>query len=121
VFEECNLAVDHNVLIMDLMTKVSSRHHGFRVLFHEKPFQDVNGTGKHNNWSLATDTGVVLHKPGKESRNRIFSFSPTWSIPSKQFLITRILLRASIASASNAHRLGANEAPPAILSLLPGI
>ena len=70
VFEECNLAVDHNVLMMDLMKKVS-RHHGFRVLFHEKPFQGINGTGKHNNWSLSTDTGVILHKPGKNPKSNL--------------------------------------------------
>ncbi|PID93116.1 MAG: glutamine synthetase type III [Bacteroidetes bacterium] len=118
VFEECNLAVDHNVLLMDLMTKVS-RHHGFRVLFHEKPFKGVNGTGKHNNWSLETNTGVVLHKPGK---------NPKTNLQFLTFVVNTIktvydhqdLLRASIASASNAHRLGANEAPPAILSCFLG-
>ncbi|MCP4312876.1 MAG: glutamine synthetase type III [Bacteroidetes bacterium] len=118
VFEECNLAVDHNVLLMDLMKKVS-RHHGFRVLYHEKPFKGINGTGKHNNWSLATDTGVILHKPGKNPKSNLQFLT---------FIVNTIkavhdhqdLLRASIASASNSHRLGANEAPPAILSCFLG-
>ena len=118
VYEECNLAVDHNVLLMDLMKKIS-RHHGFRVLLHEKPFQGINGTGKHNNWSLSTDTGGVLHKPGK---------NPKTNLQFLTFVVNTIkcvfdhqdLLRASVASASNAHRLGANEAPPAILSCFLG-
>jgi len=118
VFEECNLAVDHNVLIMDLMKKVS-RHHGFRVLFHEKPFQAINGTGKHNNWSLATDTGVVLHKPGKNPKSNL-QFLAYVVNTIKAVFDHQDLLRASIASASNAHRLGANEAPPAILSCFLG-
>ncbi len=118
VFEECNLAVDHNVLLMDLMKKVS-RHHGFRALFHEKPFKGINGTGKHNNWSLSTNTGVVLHSPGK---------NPKTNLQFLTFVVNTIktvydhqdLLRASVASAANAHRLGANEAPPAILSCFLG-
>lgn len=118
VFEECNLSVDHNVLMMDLMKKVS-RHHGFRVLFHEKPFKGINGTGKHNNWSLSTDTGVILHKPGKNPRSNMqfltFVVNTIKAVHDHQDL-----LRASIASASNAHRLGANEAPPAILSCFLG-
>jgi glutamine synthetase len=118
VFEECNLAVDHNVLIMDLMKKVS-RHHGFRVLFHEKPFQAINGTGKHNNWSLATDTGVILHKPGKNPKSNL-QFLTFVVNTIKAVFDHQDLLRASIASASNAHRLGANEAPPAILSCFLG-
>jgi len=118
VFEECNLAVDHNVLIMDLMKKIS-RHHGFRVLFHEKPFQAINGTGKHNNWSLATDTGVVLHKPGKNPKSNL-QFLTYVVNTIKAVFDHQDLLRASIASASNAHRLGANEAPPAILSCFLG-
>ncbi len=118
VFEECNLAVDHNVLVMDLMTKVS-RHHGFRVLFHEKPFQAINGSGKHNNWSLATDTGVILHRPGKNPKTNLQFL--TYVVNSvKAVFDHQDLLRASIASASNAHRLGANEAPPAILSCFLG-
>jgi glutamine synthetase len=118
VFEECNLAVDHNVLLMDLMKKVS-RHHGFRVLFHEKPFQAINGTGKHNNWSLATDTGVVLHSPGKNPKTNL-QFLTFVVNTVKTVFDHQDLLRASIASASNAHRLGANEAPPAILSCFLG-
>jgi len=118
VFEECNLAVDHNVLIMDLMTKVS-RHHGFRVLFHEKPFKGINGSGKHNNWSLSTDTGVILHSPGKNPKSNLQFL--TFVVNSvKTVFDHQDLLRASIASASNAHRLGANEAPPAILSCFLG-
>ena len=118
VYEECNLAVDHNVLLMDLMKKVS-RHHGFRVLFHEKPFQAINGTGKHNNWSLATDTGVVLHSPGKNPKSNL-QFLTFVVNTIKAVFDHQDLLRASIASASNAHRLGANEAPPAILSCFLG-
>jgi glutamine synthetase len=118
VFEECNLAVDHNVLIMDLMTKVS-RHHGFRVLFHEKPFKGINGTGKHNNWSLSTDTGVILHSPGKNPKSNL-QFLTFVVNTVKAVFDHQDLLRASIASASNAHRLGANEAPPAILSCFLG-
>jgi glutamine synthetase len=117
-YEECNLAVDHNVLIMDLMKKVS-RHHGFRVIFHEKPFQGINGTGKHNNWSLATDTGVILHKPGKNPKSNL-QFLTYVVNTIKAVFDHQDLLRASIASASNAHRLGANEAPPAILSCFLG-
>jgi len=118
VFEECNLAVDHNALLMDLMKKVS-RHHGFRVLFHEKPFQAINGTGKHNNWSLSTDTGVILHKPGKNPKSNL-QFITYVVNTIKAVFDHQDLLRASIASASNAHRLGANEAPPAILSCFLG-
>jgi glutamine synthetase len=118
VFEECNLAVDHNVLIMDLMTKVA-RHHGFRVLFHEKPFKGINGNGKHNNWSLSTDTGVVLHSPGKNPKTNL-QFLTYVVNTIKCVYDNQDLLRASVASASNAHRLGANEAPPAILSCFLG-
>jgi glutamine synthetase len=118
VYEECNLAVDHNVLLMDLMKKVS-RHHGFRVLFHEKPFQAINGSGKHNNWSLATDTGVILHKPGKNPKSNL-QFLTFVVNAIKAVFDHQDLLRASIASASNAHRLGAGEAPPAILSCFLG-
>ncbi len=118
VYEECNLSVDHNVLMMDLMRKVS-RHHGFRVLFHEKPFQAINGTGKHNNWSLSTDTGVILHKPGKNPKSNL-QFLTYVVNTIKAVFDNQDLLRASIASASNAYRLGANEAPPAILSCFLG-
>lgn len=118
IFEETNLAVDHNSLLMDVMNKVAERHN-FRVLFHEKPFMGVNGSGKHNNWSLATDTGVNLLSPGT---------TPMANLQFLTFFINTIkavdnyeaLLRASIASASNDHRLGANEAPPAIVSIFIG-
>jgi len=118
IFEETNLAVDHNSLLMDVMQKVAERH-DFRVLFHEKPFKGVNGSGKHNNWSMATDTGVNLLSPGK---------TPMSNLQFLSFFINTIkavndyeeLLRASIATASNDHRLGANEAPPAIISVFIG-
>ena len=114
IFEECNLAVDHNMLIMSLMRKIA-RNHGFRVLLHEKPFKGVNGSGKHNNWSLGTDTGVLLMAPGKtpEENLRFITF-----IVNTLMAVYRHngLLKASISSATNAHRLGANEAPPAIIS-----
>ncbi len=114
IFEETNLAVDHNMLLMSLMKKVA-RKHGFRVLLHEKPFAGINGSGKHNNWSLSTDTGVLLHAPSKTTEGNL------------QFAVFVVetlmgvykhngLLKASIMSATNAHRLGANEAPPAIIS-----
>ena len=112
VFEECNLANDHNLLVMALMRKIS-RKHGFRVLLHEKPFKGINGSGKHNNWSLGTDTGILLMAPGKTPEENL------------RFIIVNVLmavyrhnglLKASISSATNAHRLGANEAPPAIIS-----
>ena len=114
IFEETNLAVDHNMLLMSLMKKIA-RHHGFRVLLHEKPFAGINGSGKHNNWSLATDTGVLLHGPGK---------TPEDNLRFIVFIVETLmgvykhngLLKASIMSATNAHRLGANEAPPAIIS-----
>jgi len=110
--------VDHNVLIMDLMTKIA-RHHGFRVLFHEKPFGGINGNGKHNNWSLSTDTGVVLHSPGKNPKSNL-QFLTFVVNTIKSVYDNQDLLRASVASAANAHRLGANEAPPAILSCFLG-
>ena len=114
IFEECNLANDHNLLMMALMRKISRRH-GFRVLLHEKPFKGVNGSGKHNNWSLGTDTGVLLMAPGKtaEDNLRFVTF-----IVNVLMAVYRHngLLKASISSATNAHRLGANEAPPAIIS-----
>ena len=114
IFEETNLAVDHNMLLMSLMKKVA-RHHGFRALLHEKPFAGINGSGKHNNWSLSTDTGVLLHGPGK---------TPEDNLRFVVFIVETLmgvykhngLLKASIMSATNAHRLGANEAPPAIIS-----
>ena len=118
IFEECNLAVDHNVLLMDLMKRIA-RHHNFRVLHHEKPFKDINGSGKHNNWSLATNTGVNLLAPGT---------NPKTNLQFLVFLVNTIkavynhadLLTASIASAGNVYRLGASEAPPAIISVFIG-
>jgi len=118
IFEETNLAVDHNSLLMDVMSKVADRHN-FKVLFHEKPFAGINGSGKHNNWSLATNTGVNLLSPGS---------TPMKNLQFLTFFINTIkavneneeLLRAAIASASNDHRLGANEAPPAIISVFIG-
>ena len=114
IFEECNLAVDHNMLLMSLMKKVA-RKHGFRVLLHEKPFDGINGSGKHNNWSLSADNGVLLHAPGK---------TPEENLRFVIFIVETLmavykhngLLKASIMSATNAHRLGGNEAPPAIIS-----
>ncbi|CAN5122174.1 glutamine synthetase III [soil metagenome] len=118
IFEEANLAVDHNSLLMDVMDKVAERHN-FKVLFHEKPFQGINGSGKHNNWSLSTNTGVNLLSPGS---------TPMKNLQFLTFFINTImavyeneeLLRATIASAANDHRLGANEAPPAIISAFIG-
>ena len=114
IFEETNLSVDHNMLLMSLMKRVA-RKHGFRALLHEKPFGGINGSGKHNNWSLSTDTGVLLHAPGK---------TPEQNLRFAVFIVETLmgvwrhngLLKASIMSATNAHRLGANEAPPAIIS-----
>jgi glutamine synthetase len=114
IFEECNLAVDHNMLLMSLMKKIAHKH-GFRVLLHEKPFDGINGSGKHNNWSLSTDTGVLLHGTGKTAEDNLRFVV---------FIVETLmgvwrhngLLKASIMSATNAHRLGANEAPPAIIS-----
>ena len=114
IFEETNLAIDHNMLLMSLMKRVA-RKHGFRCLLHEKPFAGINGSGKHNNWSLSTDTGVLLHGPGK---------TPMDNLRFVVFVVETLmgvykhngLLKASIMSATNAHRLGANEAPPAIVS-----
>ena len=114
IFEECNLAVDHNMLLMSLMRKIA-RKHGFRCLLHEKPFAGINGSGKHENWSLTTNTGTLLHSPGK---------TPEDNLRFIVFIVETLmgvyrhngLLKASIMSATNAHRLGANEAPPAIIS-----
>ncbi len=118
IFEELNLAVDHNVLLMSVMKKVGRRHH-FRVLLHEKPFKGVNGSGKHNNWSMGTDTGVNLLSPGKNDIENLQFIT---------FLVNTIaavhrhngLLKATVSSATNAHRLGAGEAPPAIISVFLG-
>ena len=114
IFEETNLAFDHNMLLMSLMKKVA-RKHGFRALLHEKPFAGINGSGKHNNWSLSTDNGVLLHAPGKTAeqnlRFAVFIVETLMGVYKHNGL-----LKASIMSATNAHRLGANEAPPAIIS-----
>src|SRR5665647_1716224 len=118
IFEEVNLANDHNQLVMDLMNKIA-RHHGFRVLLHEKPFAGINGSGKHNNWSLSTNTGVNLYSPGKNPKSNI-QFLTFIVNTIKAVYDNQDLLRASIVSASNSHRLGANEAPPAIISTFLG-
>lgn len=118
IFEETNLAVDHNLVLMDLMRKVAPKHH-FRVLLHEKPFAGINGSGKHCNWSLTTDTGINLFAPGKHPKDNLLFVT---------FLVNTLmavhkhnaLLKASVASAGNAYRLGANEAPPAIISVFLG-
>ncbi|WP_188050181.1 glutamine synthetase III [Flavobacterium sp. GP15] len=118
IFEETNLAVDHNCLLMDVMQKVAERHF-FKVLFHEKPFKGVNGSGKHNNWSLATDTGINLLSPSKTPMSNL-QFLTFFINTIKAVHDNESLLRAAIASASNDHRLGANEAPPAIISVFIG-
>ena len=118
IYDEANLAVDHNSLLMDVMDKVASRHN-FKVLFHEKPFAGVNGSGKHNNWSLGTDTGINLLSPGRTPMSNL-QFLTFFINTIKAVYDNEELLRASIASASNDHRLGANEAPPAIISVFIG-
>ncbi len=118
IFEETNLAVDHNCLLMDVMQKVAERHN-FKVLFHEKPFKGVNGSGKHNNWSLATDTGVNLLSPSKTPMSNL-QFLTFFINTIKAVNDYEALLRGAIATASNDHRLGANEAPPAIISVFIG-
>ena len=118
IFEECNLANDHNLLLMDLMEKIA-RKHNFRVLLHEKPFAGVNGSGKHNNWSLSTNTGVNLLAPGKNPKTNL-QFLTFFVNTIKAIHDNADLLRAAIASAGNDHRLGANEAPPAIISAFIG-
>jgi glutamine synthetase len=118
IFEECNLANDHNLLLMDVMEKVA-RKHNFRVLFHEKPFAGVNGSGKHNNWSLSTNTGVNLLAPGKNPKTNL-QFLTFFVNTIKSIHDYSDVLRACIASAGNDHRLGANEAPPAIISTFIG-
>jgi len=114
IFEECNLANDHNLLVMALMRKLARRH-GFRVLLHEKPFKGINGSGKHNNWSLGTDTGILLLGPGKTSEENLRFVTFVANVLMAVYRHNG-LLKASISSATNAHRLGANEAPPAIIS-----
>ena len=123
IFEECNLAVDHNMLLMSLMKRVA-RNHGFRVLLHEKPFDGINGSGKHNNWSLSTDTGVLLHAPNSSKAAADMQSAANETLRFVTFIVETLmavykhngLLKASIMSATNAHRLGGNEAPPAIIS-----
>ncbi|EKB60884.1 glutamine synthetase III family protein [Bergeyella zoohelcum] len=118
MYEETNVAVDHNSLLMDIMARIAHKHH-FHILFHEKPFKGVNGSGKHNNWSLATDTGENLLSPGKNPKKNL-QFLTFFINTLKALHVYGDLLRASIASASNDHRLGANEAPPAIVSAFIG-
>ncbi len=118
IYEEANLAVDHNSLLMDIMGRVASRHN-FKVLLHEKPFEGINGSGKHNNWSLSTDTGINLLGPGKTPMSNL-QFLTFFINTIKAVHEHEALLRAAIASASNDHRLGANEAPPAIISVFIG-
>ncbi len=118
IYDEANLSVDHNSLLMDVMDKIADRHN-FKVLFHEKPFKGVNGSGKHNNWSLSTDTGINLLGPGKTPMSNL-QFLTFFINTIKAVHDNEELLRAAIASASNDHRLGANEAPPAIISVFIG-
>lgn len=118
IYEECNLANDHNLLVMSLMDKVARRH-AFRVLFHEKPFKGINGSGKHNNWSLGTNTGINLFSPGKDQVENLRFITFVVNILAAVYK-NNAVLKASISSATNAHRLGANEAPPAIISVFLG-
>jgi glutamine synthetase len=118
IYEEANLANDHNQLIMDIMQKIARRHK-FRILYHEKPFAGINGSGKHNNWSLSTNTGVNLYSPGKNPKSNLLFL--TFVINTlKAVYDNQDLLRASIYHAGNQHRLGANEAPPSIISVFLG-
>ncbi|MBO4996372.1 MAG: glutamine synthetase III [Muribaculaceae bacterium] len=118
IFEETNLANDHNLLLMTIIAEVARRHH-FRVLLHEKPFAGINGSGKHNNWSLGTDTGVLLFAPGKTKKDNLQFITFVVNVMAAVYRYNG-LLKASIMSATNAHRLGANEAPPAIISIFTG-
>ena len=118
IYEETNLANDHNLLVMKVMAEVARRHH-FRVLLHEKPFAGINGSGKHNNWSLGTDTGTQLFKPGKTEQENLQFITFVSNVMAAVYKYNG-LLKASIVSATNAHRLGANEAPPAIISMFLG-
>lgn len=118
IFEETNLANDHNLLLMSLMAEVARRHN-FRVLLHEKPFSGINGSGKHNNWSLGTDTGVLLFAPGKTPKDNLQFITFIANVMAAVYRHNG-LLKASISSATNGHRLGANEAPPAIISMFLG-
>lgn len=118
IFEDVNLANDHNQMVMDLMKRIAQKHH-FSVLLHEKPFKGINGSGKHNNWSLCTDTGINLFAPGKNPRGNMLFLTFIVNVLMMVYK-NQDLLRAAIASAGNSHRLGANEAPPAILSIFLG-
>ena len=118
IFSEANRAVDQNALLMHLMRKVAEKH-DFMVLFHEKPFIGVNGSGKHNNWSLSTDTGVNLLSPGKTPMSNL-QFLTFFLCTIRAVHRYEAILRASVASATNDYRLGANEAPPAIISVFIG-
>ena len=118
IFEECNLAVDHNLLLMSTMDVVAERHK-FKVLLHEKPFKGINGSGKHNNWSLGTDTGINLLGAGKNAKENLQFITFVANVLMAVYK-NNALLKASISSATNAHRLGANEAPPAIISVFMG-
>ena len=118
IFENANLANDHNQLVMDLMKRIARKHH-FAVLLHEKPYNGVNGSGKHNNWSLCTDTGINLFAPGKNPKGNMLFLTFLVNVLMMVYK-NQNLLRASIMSAGNSHRLGANEAPPAILSIFLG-
>lgn len=118
IYEETNLANDHNLLLMKVIDEVARRHH-FRVLLHEKPFAGVNGSGKHNNWSLGTDTGTLLFKPGKTAKENLQFITFVCNVMAAVYRYNG-LLKASISTATNAHRLGANEAPPAIISMFLG-
>ena len=118
IFEDVNLANDHNQLVMDLMKRIAQKHN-FNVLLHEKPFKGVNGSGKHNNWSLCTDTGINLFAPGKSPKGNMLFLTFIVNVLMMVYK-NQDLLRASIVSAGNSHRLGANEAPPAILSIFLG-
>ncbi len=118
IYEECNLGNDHNLLLMSLMKKIARRHN-FRILFHEKPFKGINGSGKHNNWSIGTDTGVNLLSPGKTGVENLQFITFMVNVLMAVYK-NNALLKASISSATNAHRLGANEAPPAIVSVFLG-
>ena len=118
VFEETNLANDHNLLLMSVMNEVAKRHN-FRVLLHEKPFNGINGSGKHNNWSLGTDKGVLLFSPGKNAKDNLQFIAFIVNVMAAVYA-NNALLKASIITATNAHRLGANEAPPAIISMFLG-
>ena len=118
IYEETNLANDHNLLVMTLMAEVARRHN-FRVLLHEKPFSGINGSGKHNNWSLGTDKGDMLFAPGKTAMDNLRFLTFTVNVMAAVHR-HNALLKASIMSATNSHRLGANEAPPAIISIFLG-